>query len=191
MRPPRRERSDRSRGRRRSGVPRLRDGSGAERRADPPRSFWRRVRRGGSRRAQRGPRRADLRRAARARERSAAGAGLTGAPLRAADLPHRPPPAGSHSTGPERSAGRKQAACQLRWRAACRLVTGSLAHRHLGAVAHPKPQSPTPFGSSDPVRLVVRLVPFGSSTPFGSFVRLVCAFGSAPSGRATRSRVKT
>ena len=37
------------------------------RRADPPRSFWRRLRRGGSRWAERGPRRADLRRAARAR----------------------------------------------------------------------------------------------------------------------------
>jgi len=37
------------------------------RRADPPRLFWRRLRRGGSRWAQRGPRRADLRRAARAR----------------------------------------------------------------------------------------------------------------------------
>ncbi len=97
MRPSRARQRSASRGRRRQPP----------RRADPPRSFWRRLRRGGSRWAQRGPRRADLRRAARARERSAAGAGLTGAPLRGRYFGHRPPPAGSHSHRTERFAAQR------------------------------------------------------------------------------------
>ena len=39
-------------------------------------------------------------------QRSAAGAGLTGAPLRARDFAHRPPPAGSHSYRTEGFAAR-------------------------------------------------------------------------------------
>lgn len=105
--------------------------SGDERRADPPRSFWRRLRRGGSRRAQRGPRRADLRRAARARQRPAAGAGVQGAPCSWPTLrPHTA--AGGvalHRTGAtlERREEADGVTAARRWRDVCRLVIGATA----------------------------------------------------------------
>ena len=98
------------------------------RRADPPRSFWRRLRRGGSRWAQRGPRRSDQ--GGHDSRSGSAADGPRDVParvlqerrVRARCFAHTPPPAGLHSTG--RSAAEEEAddvTAARRWRGVCRL----------------------------------------------------------------------
>jgi len=101
--------------------------SGDERRADPPRSFWRRLRRGGSRWAQRGPRRSDQ--GGHDSQAGSAADGLRDVParvlqerrVRARCFAHTPPPAGLHSTGRSASGGGSRMRDSYCWRAACRL----------------------------------------------------------------------